>query len=65
MDWTVAVVPPLGVPPPWDLASWDIIPEAWDPLEIPLLVKPDEWVEPLAPTTVTKEMLLTERNLTG
>ncbi|GAB0182963.1 mitochondrial enolase superfamily member 1 [Grus japonensis] len=37
MDWTVAVVPPLGVPPPWDLASLDIILDAWDPLEIPLL----------------------------
>lgn len=42
MDWTVEVVPPLGVPPPWDLASWDIIWEARDPPEIPLLVKPDE-----------------------
>lgn len=58
MDWTVDVVLPLGVSPPWDLASWDIIWEAWDPPEIPLLVKPDEWVEPLAPRTVTKEELL-------
>lgn len=63
MDCTVEVVPPLGVPPPWALASLDIMWAALDPLEIPLVVKPDEWVEPLAPGTVTKKMLLTGRNV--
>jgi len=54
----VEVVPPLGTPPPQEVASLDIIWEALEPPEIPLLVKPEECVEPLAPEEVTKERLL-------
>lgn len=49
IDWIVEVVPPLGTPPPQEVASLDIIWEALEPPEIPLLVKPEECVEPLAP----------------
>lgn len=57
MDWTEAVVPPRGVPPWWVLASLHIMVDASDLLEIPRLVKPDEWVELLAPRMVTKTVL--------